>query len=91
MLLFTVYRFLEDNTFDSQLWWAYFSLAVAFLTQPCLQIEKYQDTKQRKILNEFGDMRVLMGFQILSMWSHLNENKLHFIPRMVRIIRGILN
>lgn len=78
-----IYRYLEDNTFDSQLWWSYFSLAVAFLTQPCLQIEKYHDTKQRKILNEFGDMRVLMGFQILSMWAHLNENKLHFIPLMV--------
>lgn len=78
-----VYRFLDDNTFDSQLWWSYFSLAVAFLTQPCLQIEKYHDAKQRKILNEFSDMRVLMGFQILSMWTHLNENKLHFIPSMV--------
>lgn len=78
-----VYRFLEDNTFDSQLWWAYFSLAIAFLTQPCLQIEKYHDAKQRKILSEFGDMRVLVGFQILSMWTHLNENKLHFIPSMV--------
>lgn len=78
-----VYRFLDDNTFDAQLWWSYFSLAVAFLTQPCLQIEKYHDTKQRKILNEFSDMRVLMGFQILSMWTHLNENKLHFIPSMV--------
>lgn len=78
-----VYRFLDDNTFDAQLWWSYFSLAVAFLTQPCLQIEKYHDTKQRKILNEFSDMRVLMGFQILSMWTQLNENKLHFIPSMV--------
>lgn len=78
-----VYRFLEDNTFDSQLWWSYFSLAVAFLTQPCLQIEKYHDTKRRKILNEFSDMRVLMGFQILSMWSQLGEHKLHFVPSMV--------
>lgn len=78
-----IYRYLDDNTFDSSLWWSYFSLAVAFLTQPCLQIEKYLDAKQRKILNEFGDMRVLMGFQILSMWAHLNENKLNFIPSMV--------
>ncbi|XP_055305427.1 dedicator of cytokinesis protein 3 isoform X2 [Sitodiplosis mosellana] len=78
-----VYRYLDDNTFDSQLWWAYFSLATVFTTQPCLQLEKYSETKQRKILNEFGDMRVMMGFQILSMWTHLNENKLHFIPTMV--------
>ncbi|XP_031632350.1 dedicator of cytokinesis protein 3 isoform X2 [Contarinia nasturtii] len=78
-----VYRYLEDNTFDAQLWRAYFSLATIFTTQPCLQLEKYPDTKQRKILNEFGDMRVMMGFQILSMWAHLSENKLHFIPSMV--------
>lgn len=78
-----VYRYLDDNTFDSQLWWSYFSLAVSFLTQPCLQIEKYHDMKRRKILNEFSDMRVLMGFQILSMWSQLGEHKLTFIPSMV--------
>lgn len=77
-----VYKFLETS-FDSQLWWTYFSLAVAFLTQPCLQIEKYHDAKRRKILYEFSDMRVLMGYQILSMWSQLNERKLHFIPLMV--------
>lgn len=78
-----VYRYLDDNTFDVQLWRAYFTLATVFTTQPSLQLEKYSDTKQRKILNEFGDMRVMMGFQILSMWTHLNENKMHFIPSMV--------
>lgn len=62
-----VYRYLDDNTFDSQLWWAYFSLATVFTTQPSLQLEKYSESKQRKILNEFSDMRVMMGFQILSM------------------------
>lgn len=78
-----VYRFLKPNTFDSQLWWSYFSLAVAFLTQPSLQLEKYHEAKRRKILHTHGDMRVLMGFQILSMWSQLGEHKLHFIPSMV--------
>lgn len=78
-----VYRFLSFQTVNSQLWWAYFSLAVAFLTQPCLQLEKYHDAKRRRILHSFSDMRVLMGFQILSMWSQLGENKLNFIPSMV--------
>lgn len=78
-----VYRYLDASNFDSQLWWSYFSLAVAFLTQPCLQLEKYHDAKRRKILHEFSDMRVLMGFQILSMWSQLGEHKLNFIPSMV--------
>lgn len=78
-----VYRFLSFQTINSQLWWAYFSLAVAFLTQPCLQLEKYHDAKRRKILHSFSDMRVLMGFQILSMWSQLGDHKLNFIPSMV--------
>lgn len=78
-----VYRFLAPATFDSQMWWSYFSLAVSFLTQPCLQIEKYHEAKRRKILHTHGDMRVLMGFQILSMWSQLGDHKLNFIPSMV--------
>ncbi|XP_037885712.1 dedicator of cytokinesis protein 3 isoform X1 [Glossina fuscipes] len=78
-----VYRFLGPKSFDSQLWWSYFSLAVTFLTQPSLQLEKYREPKRRKILHSHGDMRVLMGFQILSMWSQLGEQKLHFIPSMV--------
>ncbi|CAD7092210.1 unnamed protein product [Hermetia illucens] len=78
-----VYRFLGHLTFDANLWWTYFSLAVSFLTQPCLQLEQYHEQKRRKILHSHGDMRVLMGFQILSMWSQLGEHKLHFIPSMV--------
>lgn len=78
-----VYRFLGPNTFDSQLWCSYFSLAVTFLTQPSLQLEQYHEAKRRKILNMYGDMRVSMGLQILSMWSQLGNHKLHFIPSMV--------
>ncbi|KAM8705044.1 hypothetical protein ACLKA7_009497 [Drosophila subpalustris] len=78
-----VYRFLGPQAFDSQLWWSYFSLAVTFLTQPSLQLEQYREPKRLKILHSHGDMRVLMGFQILSMWSQLGEQKLHFIPSMV--------
>ncbi|XP_052865732.1 dedicator of cytokinesis protein 3 isoform X1 [Anopheles cruzii] len=78
-----VYRFLGPQSFDSQLWWSYFSVAVIFLTQPSLQIEQYHETRRRKILSTHGDMRVMMGFQILSMWAQLGEHKLHFIPSMV--------
>jgi dedicator of cytokinesis protein 3 len=53
-----VFRFLGQYSFDSQLWWAYFSLAVTFLTQPALQLENYHEAKRRKILNSHGDMRV---------------------------------
>lgn len=78
-----VYRFLGPNSFDSQLWCSYFGLAVYFLTQPSLQLEQYHEAKRRKILNMYGDMRVSMGLQILSMWSQLGNHKLHFIPSMV--------
>ncbi|RLU17100.1 hypothetical protein DMN91_011169 [Ooceraea biroi] len=76
------FRFLHGS-FDSQLWSTYFNLAVAYLTQPSLQLEQFSEVKREKIVEKYGDMRVLMGFQILSMWSHLGERKLEFIPGMV--------
>ncbi|XP_016844337.1 dedicator of cytokinesis protein 3 isoform X2 [Nasonia vitripennis] len=76
------FRFLHGS-FDSQLWSTYFNLAVAYLTQPSLQLEHFSEVKREKIVEKYGDMRVLMGFQILSMWSHLGEKKLEFIPGMV--------
>ncbi|KDR16623.1 Dedicator of cytokinesis protein 3, partial [Zootermopsis nevadensis] len=79
-----VFNFLDSRChFDSQLWGNYFNLAVAFLTQPSLQLEKFSEVKREKIIEKYGDMRVLMGFQILSMWSNLGEHKINFIPSMV--------
>jgi len=81
-----IFMFLDTSRhycFDLQLWNQYFNLAVAFLTQPTLQLEKFSEVKREKIMEKYGDMRVLMGFQILSMWSNLGENKMHFIPSMV--------
>lgn len=70
-------------TFDEQLWSSYFNLSVGFLTQSCLQLETFSDVKKNAILDKYADMRVLMGFQILSMWEQLGEYKKHFIPSMV--------
>ncbi|XP_013788618.2 LOW QUALITY PROTEIN: dedicator of cytokinesis protein 3-like [Limulus polyphemus] len=75
--------FLETGSFDAQLWSNYFTLAVAFLTQPSLQLETFLEVKRDKILGKYGDMRVLMGFQILSMWDKLGDHKVFFIPAMV--------
>ncbi|KAG8186361.1 hypothetical protein JTE90_026781 [Oedothorax gibbosus] len=75
--------FLDGLDFDEQLWSSYFSLAVAFLTQPALQLETFSDVKKDKIIEKYGDMRVLMGFQILSMWDKLGDHKIFFIPVMV--------
>ena len=65
------------------MWTDYFNLAVDYLTQKPLQLEHFSEVKREKIIEKYGDMRVLMGFQILSMWSQLGECKLHFIPSMV--------
>lgn len=36
-----------------QLWSSYFSLAVAFLTQPALQLETFSDVKKEKIIEKY--------------------------------------
>lgn len=81
------FKFLDGRSgggyFDKELWMNYFNLAVDYLTQQPLQLEQFSEVKREKILEKYGDMRVLMGFQILSMWSQLGEHKLHFIPSMV--------
>ncbi|XP_068979739.1 dedicator of cytokinesis protein 3 isoform X3 [Bombus flavifrons] len=73
----------SQASFDSQLWSTYFNLAVAYLTQPSLQLEQFSEVKREKIIEKYRDMRVFMGFQILSMWNHLGDRKLEFIPGMV--------
>ncbi|XP_075236477.1 dedicator of cytokinesis spg [Lycorma delicatula] len=79
-----IFCFLESRChFDNQVWSNYFNLAVAFLTQPSLQLEKFSEVKREKVIAKYGDMRVLMGFQILSVWSKLGEHKINFIPSMV--------
>ncbi|KAJ8941123.1 hypothetical protein NQ318_007705 [Aromia moschata] len=79
------FKFLDSRAgyFDKELWANYFNLSVDYLTQESLQLEQFSDVKREKIIEKYGDMRVLMGFQILSMWSQLGECKLHFIPSMV--------
>lgn len=60
----------------SQVWNNYFNLAVEFLTQPALQLEKFSDVKHEKIIEKYGDMRVLMGYQILKVWSKLGKTRI---------------
>lgn len=76
--------FLDCGWFDSQLWSNYFDLAVSFLTQPSLQLEKRTAGQRLKMVRaQGGDMRVQMGFQILTMWNAIGDYKIHFIPSMV--------
>eukprot|EP00095_Tigriopus_kingsejongensis_P008592 maker-scaffold1083_size63694-snap-gene-0.15 protein:Tk08592 transcript:maker-scaffold1083_size63694-snap-gene-0.15-mRNA-1 annotation:"dedicator of cytokinesis protein 3 isoform x2" len=75
--------FREEQQFDRQLWMNYFTLAVNFLCQSELQLEKVQEMKRQYILQQFGDMRMRMAFQILSLWSHLGDLKQNFVPGIV--------
>jgi dedicator of cytokinesis protein 3 len=79
--LMTYFR--DEGHFDSLPWTVYFHLTVSFVGQSTLQLEKYSLCKRQRILDNYGDMRHRMACQILSLWSHLGNLKLHFIPGMV--------
>ncbi|CAL8242244.1 unnamed protein product [Merluccius merluccius] len=75
-------NFLNDK-FDYKVWDSYFYLSVIFINQPCLQLEAFSPSKRKRILEKYGDMRVMMGCEIFSMWQNLGEHKLNFIPAMI--------
>ncbi|KAF7670188.1 hypothetical protein LDENG_00035470 [Lucifuga dentata] len=75
-------NFLNEK-FDYKVWDSYFYLSVIFINQPCLQLESFSPSKRKKILEKYGDMRVMMGCEIFSMWQNLGEHKLNFIPAMI--------
>ncbi|ETE68227.1 Dedicator of cytokinesis protein 5, partial [Ophiophagus hannah] len=75
--------FLDQASFELQLWNNYFHLAVAFLTHESLQLETFSQAKRNKIMKKYGDMRKEIGFQIRDMWYNLGPHKIKFIPSMV--------
>uniref|UniRef100_A0AAR2JSH2 Dedicator of cytokinesis 3 n=1 Tax=Pygocentrus nattereri TaxID=42514 RepID=A0AAR2JSH2_PYGNA len=70
-------------------WNSYFSLAVLYINQPSLQLETLTPAKRKKILDKYGDMRVMMAYELFSMWQNLGENKIHFIPGMIGPFLGV--
>uniref|UniRef100_A0A8D1PF22 Dedicator of cytokinesis 3 n=1 Tax=Sus scrofa TaxID=9823 RepID=A0A8D1PF22_PIG len=70
-------------------WNSYFSLAVLFINQPSLQLEIITSAKRKKILDKYGDMRVMMAYELFSMWQNLGEHKIHFIPGMIGPFLGV--
>ncbi|XP_023686613.1 dedicator of cytokinesis protein 1 isoform X1 [Paramormyrops kingsleyae] len=76
-------RFLDQTSFELQLWNNYFHLAVAFLTQESLQLENFSSAKRAKIFHKYQDMRRQIGFEIRDMWYNLGPHKIKFIPEMV--------
>ncbi|POI34843.1 hypothetical protein CIB84_001403, partial [Bambusicola thoracicus] len=75
--------FLDQASFELQLWNNYFHLAVAFLTHESLQLETFSQAKRSKIIKKYGDMRKEIGFKIRDMWYNLGPHKIKFIPAMV--------
>uniref|UniRef100_UPI00358E5EA5 dedicator of cytokinesis protein 4 isoform X3 n=1 Tax=Myxine glutinosa TaxID=7769 RepID=UPI00358E5EA5 len=78
-----------NDSFDFKVWSSYFTLAVMFINQPSLQLEKFSPAKRKKMLDRYGDMRVMMGYEIFSMWQNLGEHKMHFIPGMIGPFLGV--
>ncbi|XP_070558084.1 dedicator of cytokinesis protein 3-like isoform X2 [Ptychodera flava] len=75
-------HFLLKEKFDNQLWSSFFNLSVSFLTQPSLQLETFSEVKRNKIKDQYGDMRVLMGHEIESMWHNLGDLRVSFLSLM---------
>ncbi|XP_054640181.1 dedicator of cytokinesis protein 3-like isoform X2 [Dunckerocampus dactyliophorus] len=82
------HNFAEDD-FDFKVWNSYFSLAVLYINQPSLQLENMIPSKRKKILDKYGDMRVMMTYQLFNMWQNLGDNKIHFIPGMIGPFLGV--
>uniref|UniRef100_A0A3Q2QWG8 Dedicator of cytokinesis 3 n=1 Tax=Fundulus heteroclitus TaxID=8078 RepID=A0A3Q2QWG8_FUNHE len=78
-----------ETDFDFKVWNSYFSLAVLYINQPSLQLENLSPVKRKKILDKYGDMRVMMTYELFNMWQNLGENKIHFIPGMIGPFLGV--
>uniref|UniRef100_A0A8C2KN35 Dedicator of cytokinesis 4 n=1 Tax=Cyprinus carpio TaxID=7962 RepID=A0A8C2KN35_CYPCA len=75
-------NFLNEK-FDFKVWESYFYLCIIFINQPCLQLEMFPPSKRKKVLEKYGDMRVMIGCEIFSMWQHLGDYKLNLIPTLI--------
>ncbi|XP_028855233.1 dedicator of cytokinesis protein 3 isoform X4 [Denticeps clupeoides] len=85
----TLHKNFTDADFDFKVWNSYFSLAVLYINQPSLQLESLTPAKRKKVLDKYGDMRVMMAYELFSMWQNLSENKIHFIPGMIGPFLGV--
>uniref|UniRef100_A0A3Q0T2Q9 Dedicator of cytokinesis 3 n=1 Tax=Amphilophus citrinellus TaxID=61819 RepID=A0A3Q0T2Q9_AMPCI len=79
----------SDADFDFKVWNSFFSLTVLYINQPSLQLESLTPAKRKKVLDKYGDMRVIMAYELFSMWQKLGDNKPHFIPGMMGPFLGV--
>ncbi|XP_008557534.1 dedicator of cytokinesis protein 1 isoform X3 [Microplitis demolitor] len=71
------------NEFEHQAWSNFFHCAIAFLTQPSLQLDTFTVSKRNRIVSRYNDMRREMAFEIRSMWFNLGQHKILFVPNLV--------
>uniref|UniRef100_A0A8C1WQJ6 Dedicator of cytokinesis 4 n=1 Tax=Cyprinus carpio TaxID=7962 RepID=A0A8C1WQJ6_CYPCA len=71
-------NFLNEK-FDFKVWESYFYLCIIFINQPCLQLEMFPPSKRKKVLEKYGDMRVMIGCEI----SACGDYKLNLIPTLI--------
>ncbi|KAK3913017.1 Dedicator of cytokinesis protein 1 [Frankliniella fusca] len=69
--------------FEHQAWNNFFHCAIAFLTQPALQLDNFSCNKRARIVSRYRDMRRETGFEIRSMWFNLGQAKIQFVPGLV--------
>uniref|UniRef100_A0A3P8SNF6 Dedicator of cytokinesis 3 n=1 Tax=Amphiprion percula TaxID=161767 RepID=A0A3P8SNF6_AMPPE len=79
----------SEADFDFKVWNSFFSLTVLYINQPSLQLEALGPAKRKKVLDKCGDMRVMMAYELFSMWQKLGDNKPHFIPGMMGPFLGV--
>ncbi|XP_028841844.1 dedicator of cytokinesis protein 3-like [Denticeps clupeoides] len=79
----------SDSDFDFKVWNSFFSLAVLYISQPSLQLESLSPIKKKRLLDKYGDMRVMMAYELFSMWQKLGEDKQHFTPGMMGPFLGV--
>ncbi|KAK9296199.1 hypothetical protein QLX08_009705 [Tetragonisca angustula] len=72
--------------FEQQAWSNFFHCAIAFLTQPTLQLETFTPSKRNRIVSRYNDMRRETAFEIRSMWFNLGQHKILFVPALVGAI-----
>ncbi|XP_065845155.1 dedicator of cytokinesis protein 1-like [Oscarella lobularis] len=76
-------HFLFGSDFETPVWDSFFNLSVAFITQPSLQLETFSPANQAKILDKYGDIRSVMGFEVFLKWQSLGQLQLEFVPHLI--------
>lgn len=71
------------GTLNKQIWHDYFIIMVNLTTDPCLQLESFNENKTKNMMNKYGDMRIRAAEEIKKMWYNLGNKKHYFLPQIV--------